>query len=771
MRLLRLIVLKVYMTSEENNIFKTWPKQINIVVLNSVEPTNFPFVICNEYPQKKIEIERILKQKIKSVDLGLEEIQSKDPIKVVKHKAVEAWKKNDQNPIFVEDTSLCVMALDGLPGTYTRDFTQTVDQRRLICAIAKDRGDLRAIAKVFLAIYDGREVLSREGETQGKISSEPRGLNGFGWDDIFIPDGQLHNQNKTFAEMTGPQKDRYSMRRKAWENLSKNPVNLHRPVNQLAEPFTDEMERIRHEEFSPKAKKFAFKLESTEIENAFKKDLTISKYAPIVKQKSNFYSRYSAGVNSPSLGLILTNIDLNRVVRQSDGEPVLWQMGPERRRLALALRALYFDLNQNASVHRVMDNIEKKKIVVGPRSNVCLPAVEEALGLKSPGGDPMRTPALSELGYNKISSSHYISRREILRYGLFNKVGKYPRKIVGMGSMPPVSGWRDTVVMASLGHMLSFIPRNSLFAHDISRRVQLALEAKKVIVSCGLPEIWQQRAKRNIGASLGAENPKEELNTAKVLFKRAGIKLFRIYTIGADPRVVETARLLRQEFGDEIEIFVGQISDKKQGLLLIDPKVRVDGLIFGHGGGRQCTSAINGMAITTLEEVYSHVIDSRFNNTSLLVEGGVGRSVGSALVLGVDCVLYNQQFVHGTIEVGDLFVQDEKGRICQPYPGSASPVTQIIESEHPSLRARRTDAAGRTHHPEGKPGFMYYEEKANSMAFWVNEFLGHAARTLADLGVSDMGELRTMLQKEKRDFLRIMTDKTQYLSDAYGNGK
>src|SRR5690606_10326799 len=102
---------------------------------------------------------------------------------------------------------------------------------------------------------------------------------------------------------------------------------------------------------------------------------------------------------------------------------------------------------------------------------------------------------------------------------------------------------------------------------------------------------------------------------AKVLFNEAGVKVFRIYTINSDPRIIETARAIRNEFGDEVEIFVGQLVDKKQCLALIAPDIKVDGFIFGHGGGRQCTSATNGMALSTLEEIYQIVTDHQFNNT------------------------------------------------------------------------------------------------------------------------------------------------------------
>jgi hypothetical protein len=316
--------------------------------------------------------------------------------------------------------------------------------------------------------------------------------------------------------------------------------------------------------------------------------------------------------------------------------------------------------------------------------------------------------------------------------------------------------------------MMCFVPRNSVFAGDIERRIKLVLQAKNVIDSFSIPTLWKNRIKRNIGASLGLDSIKQEIKNAKLLYKKAGIKLFRIYTIGSDKRVIEMSRELRSEFGKSVELFVGQIADKKQAQQLISNGIKVDGLIFGHGGGQQCTSAINGMAITTLEDVYEITLDPSFNKTSILVEGGIDRSIGTALLIGIDCCLGNQKLVHGTIETGDLFIETKQGKIAQPYPGSASPVTQIIESQFENIRKHRTDPSGRTYNTEGKPGFMYFEKKANSMTYWINEYQAHVARTLADLGVRNIAELRELLHNEDREFLRTMSEKTQYLSGPHG---
>ena len=55
----------------------------------------------------------------------------------------------------------------------------------------------------------------RDFRVAGTISSAPRGTNGFGWDAIFIPDGET----RTFGELTADEKDARSHRRAAWQAL------------------------------------------------------------------------------------------------------------------------------------------------------------------------------------------------------------------------------------------------------------------------------------------------------------------------------------------------------------------------------------------------------------------------------------------------------------------------------------------------------------------------------------------------------------------------
>lgn len=750
------------------------PKAINRVVGSGRSATYIEIATGN--PHKVAELKRLIPEvEFRAKDLGIPEVQSLDPFFVAEQKAIEAWRKNGYNPILVEDTSLEIAGLQGKPGTYADAFTKDISLREII---ARDwlKGKSRsATARVILALYDGEKAHFFHGKTAGIIANEPRGDHDFGWDDIFIPDGQKTNKKRTFGEMSGREKDKYSMRKKAVEELKKDLENNNNwkenLIWMLQEPYAQELERPRFEKLTDKtALKFAFSLESLERINFPNKKFIANRYRPLASdEKNSFYIRYSADPRSPSLGLVLTDVDRANIKTYANGDPELWQMGPERRKLALIQRSEYFLKNHNPRIYAYINKLERKIQSFPPRPNRRHAAIDRILKCDNGGKSAVYASAFQELGYRKRSSNQILSRAEIAENYLFNKIGKYPRKIIGLGSMPTTSGQRDAVVTAAIGHMPIFVTRNSLFAGDVARQISLIKEADKVIKYIFSSKTRQDLVKRNIGVSLGIDNPKNTLANAKKLFKTAGVRLFRIYTIGSDPRVIELALLLRRTFGDEIEIFVGQITDKKQALRLIDRDIRADALIFGHGGGRQCTSAINGMAISTMEEVYEITLDKRFNHTSLLVEGGVGTSIGPMLLL-VDGVLYNQQLVHGTIEAGDIFLKDKYG-YCQPYHGEASPPTQIVESANPLLREKRLSWSGRTNNPEGKPGYMYYKEKANSMAFWIREFLGYAARTLADLGVKNIPELRALISDEKQEFLRIISNDAAYIASPYGESK
>ncbi len=744
-------------------LYVTEPKVINTL---RPRPSRDKYLeVATTNRNKLEEFRRILPDyEIVGAKLDIEEIQSLDPYKVARHKAIAAWKANNYNPILVEETSLALRGLGGRPGAYIKDFCEEAEMRRMIAEGWLRGRDRAALAKVLIAVFDGAEVQIREGNTAGTIAETLRGANGFGFDDMLIPAGEA----RTFAEMSASEKDRHNMRRKALEALRDRPFELGQGVFMIPEPYRQEVERVDYAALADEAAlDFAFALEALEGDNPPNLDFAAPNYQPIQYEENIYYTRYLPKADSSSIGLILTDVDRGTLRMNKNGSPVVWQFGPDRRTLCLAQRADFFRSNQSAEVLATLDAIADGD-AIPQRCNRRSGTVETVLGLND---NPYITSTYSwkDLGYRKMSSAKHVSRTLSAECGLFNRIGKHPRSVLGFGSMPAISGWRDVLVTAAIGHHAIFTHRNSIFAGYIDRQAAVINAAKDVLRRILPREADYQRAARNIGAAIGCSNVADEVADARYLYERAGVRLFRIYTINSDPRVIEVAAAIRAEFGDDIEIFVGQVSDKAQCLKLIAPEVRADGLFFGHGGGRQCTSATNGMAVTTLEEVYSITTDERFNQVTIAVEGGIGTSMGHLLLMGVDLISYNQQLARCVIEQGDIYFEHKSGVVCMPYHGSASAPTMIIESANPALARKRLRPGGRTRNVEGKAGYRFFEEKANSMVFYLNTFKHYAARALADVGVTDMAELRDFARNHDEELIRVVSSQASAVGQAYGN--
>ena len=120
---------------------------------------------------------------------------------------------------FSEDTGLEVEALNGEPGVKSaryagedRSFDDNIE--KLLSNLKTFKNKSARFRTVISLILDGKEYFF-EGICDGKIISERKGNNGFGYDPVFIPTGS----NKTFAEMDMAEKNKFSHRKKAMEKL------------------------------------------------------------------------------------------------------------------------------------------------------------------------------------------------------------------------------------------------------------------------------------------------------------------------------------------------------------------------------------------------------------------------------------------------------------------------------------------------------------------------------------------------------------------------
>lgn len=158
------------------------------------------------------EVKAILPE-IEQLDIDLEEIQEIDAKKIIEHKLNEAIK-HKQGGFIVEDTSLYLEGLNGLPGPLIKWFLQSLKNEGLAELTMKLGNDKAEAVTIIGYAKNENDIHFFEGRIKGKIVKE-RGENGFGWSSIFQPNGH----EKTFAEMEDEEKYSLSMRRLATEKL------------------------------------------------------------------------------------------------------------------------------------------------------------------------------------------------------------------------------------------------------------------------------------------------------------------------------------------------------------------------------------------------------------------------------------------------------------------------------------------------------------------------------------------------------------------------
>jgi non-canonical purine NTP pyrophosphatase (RdgB/HAM1 family) len=162
------------------------------------------------------EARRLLGVMLEPVDLSIDEIQAATLEEIVRAKLDRARTRVD-GPLLVEDVSLGLEALGGFPGPYVRWLLESAGGEGL-AAMARSLADRTARARCALAYWDGSCTSLFIGETSGEIVLEPRGSSGFGWDAWFLPRGA----SRTYAEMSGDEKDRISHRGRAFELLRRS---------------------------------------------------------------------------------------------------------------------------------------------------------------------------------------------------------------------------------------------------------------------------------------------------------------------------------------------------------------------------------------------------------------------------------------------------------------------------------------------------------------------------------------------------------------------
>ncbi len=120
---------------------------------------------------------------------------------------------------FADDTGLEIDALNGRPGVYSARYAgeekNAEANMNLVLSELKNESNRKALFRTVITLILNDKTHVFDGIIRGEIADEKRGTDGFGYDPIFIPEGQT----KTFAEMTLAEKNQQSHRARAFEEM------------------------------------------------------------------------------------------------------------------------------------------------------------------------------------------------------------------------------------------------------------------------------------------------------------------------------------------------------------------------------------------------------------------------------------------------------------------------------------------------------------------------------------------------------------------------
>lgn len=135
--------------------------------------------------------------------------------------AQKAWFIYEKYAIncFADDTGLEIEALNGGPGVYSARYAGEnctfEDNMNKVLAAMQGKDNRKARFRTVIALIENGKLTTFQGEIKGTITPEKHGVQGFGYDPVFLPDGF----DQTFAEMDLAEKNRISHRAMAVQKL------------------------------------------------------------------------------------------------------------------------------------------------------------------------------------------------------------------------------------------------------------------------------------------------------------------------------------------------------------------------------------------------------------------------------------------------------------------------------------------------------------------------------------------------------------------------
>jgi XTP/dITP diphosphohydrolase len=122
-------------------------------------------------------------------------------------------------PCFSEDSGLFTDTLNGEPGVHSARYAganaNASNNMALLLERMKGKTNRKATFKTVIAFFTAEQCLYFTGECSGTLLENPTGTEGFGYDPLFVPDGDT----RTFAQMSLDEKNNFSHRRKAMDGF------------------------------------------------------------------------------------------------------------------------------------------------------------------------------------------------------------------------------------------------------------------------------------------------------------------------------------------------------------------------------------------------------------------------------------------------------------------------------------------------------------------------------------------------------------------------
>lgn len=175
--------------------------------------SNDKLLLVTSNENKFREISEVAKSygiKIEWLNIPKFEIQADNLEEIVRYSAITIYQVI-RKPLIVEDSGLFINALNGFPGPYTNYVRRKLGLEGIL-KLLNNVEDRSAYFKTVMCYVSDKEINLFTGVVNGRISERIRGEKGFGFDPIFIPE----NEERTFAEMSTEEKNKYSHRAKAF---------------------------------------------------------------------------------------------------------------------------------------------------------------------------------------------------------------------------------------------------------------------------------------------------------------------------------------------------------------------------------------------------------------------------------------------------------------------------------------------------------------------------------------------------------------------------